>query len=491
MNFYTSAILAAIERDSVFYIFFGAILQNFLIFGTIPLILLILYLIGSHQAKKDKKIVDEALRLKEKGNLEEAYEIYKPYLENGAPSGEDYYLMATLCREGKKSGWKHYEKEYCHPHWLKLAAEEGYLPAKFELANEKFEEYYPKNMARAMNAVDEIRALCKEGSEEAKEFIREFERKTAEVRKKALAFEKNGEYEEAYSKFTFFLKHIKAEGKDYYRMAEICKKGKEAGWNLCGKEYNFAYWLEKAADKGYNMAKFELLRMDFEKNYPNNIFECAKIVDKIKSIGEKGLDEAKIFFHELEKRIEKDYRERNFDFDFNLFDRFAILYGAESWMQMGMHLEEEGKIKKAMEWYALASEKNNAEAEFSMALIYLEGRPGVPADYEKGVEWLEKAAKNGETGYKKFLAKLYISGETVKQDYAKAADWFVKAGEDGDAESYHQAYLCLNTHAMKIAHEKGLDTFEKFEADEEICEYLNLACIYEERAKEMGYVPEK
>lgn len=486
MNFYSSAILAAIERDSVFYIFFGAIMQNFLIFGTIPLILLILFLIGSHQAKKDKKIVDKALACKEKGNLEEAYNIYKPYLENGAPLGEDYYLMATLCKEGKKSGWKHYEKEYDPFHWLKLAADEGHLQAKFELADEKFKNYYPKNMARAVNAVDEIRELCKEGHAEAKEFIREFERKTAEVRSKALSLEKNGEYKEAYSQFAFYLKHVKAEAKDYYRMAHICKEGRESGWNLCGKEYGFVHWLEKAADKGHNLAKFELLEMDFEKYYPTEVLECVKTVEKIKSLAEKDLSEAKIFLSELEKRLKKDYEERKFD----LFVKLVINGSDHEWVVFGMHLEDEGKIKKAMEWFVYASEKNNPEAQFSMAQIYLEGRPGVPKDYEKGIEWLEKAAINGEYGYKKLLAKIYASGKITEQDYIKAADWYARAGEDGNAESYYYAYLCINTHAMKIANKKGLDTIEKFYADDEIDKYLDLAYAYKEKAKEMGYDPD-
>src|SRR4029434_2516036 len=48
-------------------------------------------------------------------------------------------------------------------------------------------------------------------------------------------------------------------------------------------------------------------------------------------------------------------------------------------------------LNKAVEWYARAAEKNEVDAQYALALIYLDGALG-EADTDRGRYWLIKAA---------------------------------------------------------------------------------------------------
>ncbi|WCJ59218.1 inorganic phosphate transporter [Fontisphaera persica] len=67
-----------------------------------------------------------------------------------------------------------------------------------------------------------------------------------------------------------------------------------------------------------------------------------------------------------------------------------------------------------------AAEKNNANAQYNLALLYLEGR-GVEVNYRLAAEWLERAAKNQHRQAREKLAELYQKGMGVPKDEARAA----------------------------------------------------------------------
>lgn len=75
--------------------------------------------------------------------------------------------------------------------------------------------------------------------------------------------------------------------------------------------------------------------------------------------------------------------------------------------------------------------------------MYLNGE-GIPQDYSKAVEWLHKAAEQGNTNAQGLLGAIYAEGKGVPQDYRKATQWFRESAEHGNAIAQGQlgaAYL--------------------------------------------------
>ncbi len=83
---------------------------------------------------------------------------------------------------------------------------------------------------------------------------------------------------------------------------------------------------------------------------------------------------------------------------------------------------------KAREWYEKAAAKDNADAMFSLGVLYEYGR-GVAQDYAKAREWYEEAAAKGNADAMTNLGLLYDNGQSVAQDYAKARAWYQKAAK--------------------------------------------------------------
>ncbi|MBP3371432.1 MAG: sel1 repeat family protein [Clostridia bacterium] len=53
-------------------------------------------------------------------------------------------------------------------------------------------------------------------------------------------------------------------------------------------------------------------------------------------------------------------------------------------------------ISEAVKWYTQAAQNGVVDAMVNLAVIYLEGRPGVEADPECAMQWLKKAADAGD-----------------------------------------------------------------------------------------------
>ena len=119
--------------------------------------------------------------------------------------------------------------------------------------------------------------------------------------------------------------------------------------------------------------------------------------------------------------------------------------------------DDEAKRKAFVETKARA-EKGEAEAQFSLAEMYVDGH-GVEQDYvesfkwlrraaEKGnvnaQEWLRRSAENGHIGSQVFLGGMYTNGQGVETNYVEAFKWFRRAADKGDANAQRNlgaAYL--------------------------------------------------
>ena len=81
-----------------------------------------------------------------------------------------------------------------------------------------------------------------------------------------------------------------------------------------------------------------------------------------------------------------------------------------------------------------AAEQGNAEAQFSLGNMYVEGH-GVPQDDQQAVSWFRMAAEQGFAPAQVNLGVMHTQGQGVEQDLVEAHKWFNIAGgavdEDG------------------------------------------------------------
>ena len=74
------------------------------------------------------------------------------------------------------------------------------------------------------------------------------------------------------------------------------------------------------------------------------------------------------------------------------------------------------------------------EAQFNLGFMYAKGQ-GVRQDYQKALEWYEKAANQGDTKAQYNLGFMFNKGQGLRQDYRKAAEWYEKAANQGHTKA--------------------------------------------------------
>ncbi len=105
------------------------------------------------------------------------------------------------------------------------------------------------------------------------------------------------------------------------------------------------------------------------------------------------------------------------------------------------HNGRNGKPKdpaEALKLYRKAAAAGHAAAMNSVGVYYGKGLAGLAVDDAEAVRWYQKAAAAGESWAMYNVASRYDNGRTLPRDEAEAARWFKKAAEAGvtDAMSY-------------------------------------------------------
>ena len=90
-------------------------------------------------------------------------------------------------------------------------------------------------------------------------------------------------------------------------------------------------------------------------------------------------------------------------------------------------------IKEAVFWYSMAAEQDDINVILWLAEYYLYGTKETDADYEKAVEYYEKAANLGSTDAAYSLAIIYYLGIHFDVDYEKAIEYLQMGLEQGDS----------------------------------------------------------
>jgi uncharacterized protein len=88
--------------------------------------------------------------------------------------------------------------------------------------------------------------------------------------------------------------------------------------------------------------------------------------------------------------------------------------------------------EEAARWYRLSAEQGIADASFSLALMYDEGR-GVTQDDKESVKWFRLSAEQGDAMAQVFIGSMYEGGEAMTQNYNEAIKWYRLSAEQGNA----------------------------------------------------------
>jgi uncharacterized protein len=140
----------------------------------------------------------------------------------------------------------------------------------------------------------------------------------------------------------------------------------------------------------------------------------------------------------------------------------------------GIDYYKQGKYKKAMDSFLVASNNDDNRAMFALGIIYANG-DGVKKDEAKSLIWYEKAAINGNSYAYTKLGNIYAS----KEDYKNAFKWFKKAADKGDAKAaYNLGYFFTGGLGVDMNLKMALIWYEQAAKAGNIDAQLNIGFMY-------------
>ncbi|KQW22980.1 hypothetical protein ASC80_06540 [Afipia sp. Root123D2] len=98
--------------------------------------------------------------------------------------------------------------------------------------------------------------------------------------------------------------------------------------------------------------------------------------------------------------------------------------------------------ERAREMYSYAASYfGNAEAQYSLARMYLDG-VGAPRDVKYGVRWLGLAAQKGQHQAQALLGQMLFNGDHLQRQAARGLMWLTLAQESATADEswIHESY---------------------------------------------------
>lgn len=86
--------------------------------------------------------------------------------------------------------------------------------------------------------------------------------------------------------------------------------------------------------------------------------------------------------------------------------------------------------------YVAAAKKGNVNAQYKLGLMYIMGDV-IERNPSEGLLWLRRAAKHNHLDAQLKLGDMLYKGIQLDQDYAEAAKWYYKAAKQGDASAQY------------------------------------------------------
>ncbi|MBU3602563.1 caspase family protein [Polynucleobacter sp. AM-25C3] len=148
----------------------------------------------------------------------------------------------------------------------------------------------------------------------------------------------------------------------------------------------------------------------------------------------------------------------NLDEANRLFSLAADKNNAGAQYNLAMSLQASGQgsavdLQKSAKWMLKAAESKNVSAQVNLGTMYSEGK-GVEANPSKAVYWWKKAADQGNAMAQNNLGWAYLNGRGVSADQSLAREWLEKAARQaGDDEA--RTLALNNLKLMRLNKEFG------------------------------------
>ena len=107
---------------------------------------------------------------------------------------------------------------------------------------------------------------------------------------------------------------------------------------------------------------------------------------------------------------------------------------AEELYLTGLDAYTAGDYEKAMEYFQKAADAGNAEGWRGLGNLYAQGL-GVKEDSSRALEYYRLAAAQGDAKSYYNLAIMYESGEAMEKDIGKAVEYYEKSAENGNLQA--------------------------------------------------------
>ena len=116
---------------------------------------------------------------------------------------------------------------------------------------------------------------------------------------------------------------------------------------------------------------------------------------------------------------------------------------------------------EAVKWFRKSAEQGYLDAQCNLGVFYDTGR-GVPQSYSEAAKWYRKAADQGLASAQFNLGLLYDYGKGVSQSYSEAAKWYRKAAEKGHPKAQCSlGVLYLEGHGVSQSNTEAYNCFRK------------------------------
>ncbi|MFZ6773259.1 tetratricopeptide repeat protein [Undibacterium sp. SXout7W] len=127
----------------------------------------------------------------------------------------------------------------------------------------------------------------------------------------------------------------------------------------------------------------------------------------------------------------------------------------------GVNLYENQEMSEAADAFQAAADKDNADAQFNLGLMYLNGE-GIEENYQQAMHWFEQSAAQNNVRAQVNLARMYAKGKGVAPDYNTAVSWFKKAADQGYADAqYSLGVLYVTGNGTSLDFNKAKDLFQQ------------------------------
>ena len=220
----------------------------------------------------------------------------------------------------------------------------------------------------------------------------------------------------------------------------------------------FNKWIRRAAEQGHAEAQYRLGEVYFDGHHIRR--NKAKGLSWIRRAAKQGHGGAQSWLgyaYQKGKGVPQDHAEAAWWFrrgaaqtdddawiefremyDVDAIVRAAVLGNADDQYFLGLMFFDGKDVPhdsaKAVQWLHRAAKQGQAGAQFWLGYINDEGGPdyGPPKDNAEAVEWYRRAAEQGHGPAQFWLSFMYLRGRGgLPEDRNEAAKWYLRAAERG------------------------------------------------------------